>query len=275
MPSRPASWMYGFGRLITECPAGSHRRSRALSVVLVKIVQLFYNRMNNSLFDPGGQMNATPSQLTRRRGGQPGNRNALRHGFYARSLAGLAPLQGPPEGTAGNPNSVINEIAMLRLAVRETAARASGSQPPQVELELLRAVSIAAAALNRLIKTQTLLNADQQPPLTEPVAGQPIEGEPAPMLSAEDLAAAREPNVDEEIELLRNLIQRVTRRQTEWETLEESAAVVRGLAIANITLTHLLRTRKLLTDARDPQDDFQTRLRAIQRQLRRVEHWED
>ncbi|MHB0967050.1 MAG: hypothetical protein ACYC36_11425 [Bellilinea sp.] len=51
--------------------------------------------------------------------------------------------------------------------------------------------------------------------------------------------------------------------------------MVRGLAIANITLTHLLRTRKLLTDARNPQDDFQTRLRAIQRQLRRVEHWED
>ncbi len=30
MPSRPASWMYGFGRLITECPASAIRRSRAL-----------------------------------------------------------------------------------------------------------------------------------------------------------------------------------------------------------------------------------------------------
>jgi hypothetical protein len=164
---------------------------------------------------------------------------------------------------------------MLRLAVREITARASGPQPPQVELELLRAVSIAVAALNRLIKTQVLLSADQQPPLPEPVAGQHIEGEPASMLSAEDLTAAREPNVDEEIELLRILITRVTRRQAEWETLEESAVVVRGLAIANITLTHLLRTRKLLKDARDPHVDFQRRLRAIQRQLRRVEHWED
>ena len=60
----------------------------------------------------------------RARGGQPGNRNAVRHGFYARSLPGVSPnpdLRSAKDDlpTEGLPN-LSDEIAMLRLADAET-----------------------------------------------------------------------------------------------------------------------------------------------------------
>ena len=197
------------------------------------------------------QSSAPGGGQPRARGGQPGNRNAVRHGFYARSMPGDPPLPDlrsanrdlPGEGL---PN-LSDEIAMLRLAVREIISRASETEPAAEELRLLRSVSIAAAAINRLIKTQAVLSWDRLPQSEAAEEEQTsLPANPDPAITAEDLASARAVNVEGEIELLRHFIQRVTRRQAEWETLEESAAMVRGLAIANVTLTKLLHTRKLL-----------------------------
>ena len=216
----------------------------------------------------------------RARGGQPGNRNAWRHGFYARSLSGVSPtpeLRSAKDDlpTEGLPN-LSDEIAMLRLAVREIISRTGESETPARELELLRSVSIAASAINRLIKTHALLSWDQRPTAELPDEAQAsLPADPGMAVSAEDLATARAVNVEVEIELLRYFIQRVTQRQAEWETLEESAAMVRGLAIANVTLTQLLRTRKLVQKKVDSRLDFERRLRAIQRQLKEMPDWED
>ncbi|MHB0987619.1 MAG: hypothetical protein ACYC3P_03015 [Bellilinea sp.] len=183
-------------------------------------------------------------------------------------------LNGDPPAE-GLPN-LSDEIAMLWLAVREIVSRASDAEPPARELGLLRSVSIAAAAINRLIKTQAVLSWDRLPQSETAEEGQtPLPANPDPAITAEDLASARAVNVEGEIELLRHFIQRVTRRQAEWETLEESAALVRGLAIANVTLTKLLHTRKLLQKNAHSRLDFERRLRAIQRQVKDMTDWEE
>ena len=213
----------------------------------------------------------------RARGGQPGNRNAMRHGFYARPLPGDPPLPDlrsanrdlPGEGL---PN-LSDEIAMLRLAVREIVSRASDAEPAARELGLLRSVSIAAAAINRLIKTQAVLSWDRLPQSEAAEEEQAaLPANPDLAVTAEDLASARAVNVEGEIDLLRHFIQRVTRRQAEWETLEESAAMVRGLAIANVTLTKLLHTRKLLQDATDPLKQWQKKMAALEHIMRKNGH---
>ncbi|MHB8112845.1 MAG: hypothetical protein ACYDHA_05220 [Bellilinea sp.] len=226
------------------------------------------------------QSSAPGGGQARARGGQPGNRNAVRHGFYARPLPGDPPLPDlrsanrdlPGEGL---PN-LSDEIAMLRLAVREIVSRTSETEPAAEELRLLRSVSIAAGAINRLIKTQAVLSWDRLPQSEAAEEEQAaLPANPDLAVTAEDLASARAVNVEGEIDLLRHFIQRVTRRQAEWETLEESAAMVRGLAIANVTLTKLLHTRKLLQKNAHSRLDFERRLRAIQRQLKDMTDWEE
>ena len=111
---------------------------------------------------------------SRRRGGQPGNRNAVRHGFYARYLPeipALPPTLGIPDpapeyiestditlSTRRDPiNRLTDEIAMLRLAVRNIAAHSREQLPLAEELELLRSISLASAAINRLLRTQEII----------------------------------------------------------------------------------------------------------------------
>ncbi|MHB0967287.1 MAG: hypothetical protein ACYC36_12620 [Bellilinea sp.] len=110
----------------------------------------------------------------------------------------------------GLPN-LSDEIAMLRLAVREIVSRASETEPAARELGLLRSVSIAAAAINRLIKTQAVLSWDRLP---QPEAAEEekaaLPANPDLAVTAEDLASARAVNVEGEIDLLRHFIQRVT-----------------------------------------------------------------
>ncbi|MFA5838241.1 MAG: hypothetical protein WC837_14945 [Bellilinea sp.] len=89
----------------------------------------------------------------RARGGQPGNRNAVRHGFYVRYLP-LDPellTQLPPS------DDLTDEIAMLRLAIRNIAAQSTVPQPLEVELQLLRSINLAAAAINRVLRTRLYL----------------------------------------------------------------------------------------------------------------------
>ena len=89
------------------------------------------------------------------RGGAPlGNRNALKHGFYARKMPGIE--------EAGEAD-LEDEIAMLRLSIRNITEHSSQPLNIEMQLELLHSISLAAAAINRLIKTQHYLGSFDNP----------------------------------------------------------------------------------------------------------------
>lgn len=91
----------------------------------------------------------------RRRGGQPGNRNAFVHGFYGRRLEldrkELAGAKLPPS------DSLDDEIAMLRLSIRKLVERGVATQGLEEDLLMLRTLSLAVMALNRMVKTRYFL----------------------------------------------------------------------------------------------------------------------
>ena len=98
---------------------------------------------------------STPKRRKRQRGGQPDNRNALKHGFYSsfitpaerrklRKAAGAVGLKHELDllrvklGTmASNPNVTISQVAFAAQAIARVAAidyRISGPQDEQEEL---------------------------------------------------------------------------------------------------------------------------------------------
>lgn len=86
-----------------------------------------------------------------RRGAQPGNRNAFKHGFYAKNLG----LVSPSELDEFELRNLLGEAAMLKdymyilyncnLEVRDSAVLA----------ETLRGLSLAGMALSRLLQVHT------------------------------------------------------------------------------------------------------------------------
>ena len=94
----------------------------------------------------------TPSS-PRRRGGQKGNLNAIKHGFYSRLFrrSELKQLQA-----LSNPG-LSDEIEMLRLIIRRVIDRASEAETFDQLLRYLTTLSMATAQLSRLLRTQRLL----------------------------------------------------------------------------------------------------------------------
>jgi len=228
-------------------------------------------------------MTDSPSPAPRKRGAQPGNQNALRHGFYAKSLPAMLKTVQPPDPdgapAAKVPDNLGDELARMRLMLREVMARARKSRAPDRELSLLRAVTHACAAINQLIRAQLYLNkhGPGRPMGTPaPTPSPTLPGSPAPVVSAEDLQTARAISLDEEIEMLRYLIQRVTSRQAEWTTLEKSATVVSVLAFANRTLCSLLRSKRLVIDAQPVSPELFDLIKGLMhRTMRTVGAWSD
>jgi hypothetical protein len=91
--------------------------------------------------------------VNRPRGAQPGNHNALKHGFYSRLFhrAELRDLQ------TADPTGLVDEINLLRLHLR----RLLECQPDLVDfyqlVEYTRLVNLLAAGINRLVRTQAYL----------------------------------------------------------------------------------------------------------------------
>ncbi len=101
-------------------------------------------------------MTDQPAPKRRKRGAQPGNLNALTHGFYASRLPDDHPsLAGP---FPPSPDGLDNEIAMIRLTIRSLIDKSIEPQPLDVEIVLLRSLSLATTALVRLLKTRTFVN---------------------------------------------------------------------------------------------------------------------
>jgi hypothetical protein len=86
----------------------------------------------------------------RRRGGQRGNHNAIKHGFYAQQFnpTDLKDLE------KCELTGLSDEIAMLRVQARRVMALSSQAQDLKEAILTLHALSVAAYTINRLIRTQ-------------------------------------------------------------------------------------------------------------------------
>ncbi len=96
---------------------------------------------------------------TRKPGGQPGNLNAYKHGFYSRDfpkndLADLDSLEF---------TGLLDEIKLLRVHIRRLTELGSQSDDFAVALNLLRGLCLACSCINRLIKTQHFLGGSTDP----------------------------------------------------------------------------------------------------------------
>ena len=114
-----------------------------------------------------------PLPARRPRGAPPGNLNALKHGYYARSLSArslsartlrrqqhrsLQPA-GELAQASASPQvaSLQAEIDMFRLIVRHVALRCRQINDLDQELRYVSVLSHSLATLSRLVKTQQLL----------------------------------------------------------------------------------------------------------------------
>ncbi|MDR3577853.1 MAG: hypothetical protein P4L50_28655 [Anaerolineaceae bacterium] len=91
----------------------------------------------------------------RRRGGQRGNHNALKHGFYAHQFnpADLKDLEKCEF------SGLADEIALLRVQIRRLVALSEQDQTLAEAAFTLRVLSLAALAVNRLVRTQHAIGA--------------------------------------------------------------------------------------------------------------------
>ena len=96
------------------------------------------------------------TKFRRRRGAQPDNTNALKHGFYSRHFRGLAEA----ELQAALSGGLDEEIAMLRVVVRQVFALANGAEQLESGVKLLGALGVASIRLAKLLQTQKELGGD-------------------------------------------------------------------------------------------------------------------
>jgi len=92
----------------------------------------------------------------RRRGGQPGNLNALRHGFY--SIKFQASEIDDLENTLTQ--GLEGEIAMMRVVTRRVLSLVDGVENLDTMINALGALGMASAKLAGLLKTQKMLNGE-------------------------------------------------------------------------------------------------------------------
>jgi len=83
-----------------------------------------------------------------KRGGQSGNTNALRHGFYARNLG----VMSPDKYDLAEINNLLGEAAMLKDYMYILYNRNIEDNDPTVLIDTLRALSLAGMALARLLQ---------------------------------------------------------------------------------------------------------------------------
>jgi|GEM_PF-1354444 len=96
------------------------------------------------------QMDSAPASPKphRRRGGQPGNQNALRHGLYAKNLGQISPF----EYDEADMRNLLGEVAMLKDIMYQLYTRAEGCEDTDQLNNLLRGLSIAGISISRLLQ---------------------------------------------------------------------------------------------------------------------------
>lgn len=96
---------------------------------------------------------ASPVGDARRRGAQPGNLNALKHGFYAKHFRSDE-LEGLADATIQNLNG---EIGMTRVAARRVLALLDETEDAKERIALLNAITMAATRVASLLKAKKYL----------------------------------------------------------------------------------------------------------------------
>ena len=118
---------------------------------------------------------------TRRRGAQPGNINALTHGFYSPRFrqADLTDLDQCQF------SGLQDEIIMLRVYTRRVTEFSSEVDNFDDALSMLRALSMASVAMTRLIKTQQIIGPSPMDELNAALkeAFKEIDAQPDPIPS--------------------------------------------------------------------------------------------
>ncbi len=101
----------------------------------------------------------------RKRGGQPGNTNALKHGFYTKNFS-LAERQGLE---AINEIVLADEIALLRVLIRRFSAQILASQGVSLNesAQHLAVISEAMLRLASLLRTNHMLGGSETGDLTQ------------------------------------------------------------------------------------------------------------
>jgi len=91
--------------------------------------------------------------VKRKRGGQPGNTNALKHGIYSRFYRAIDLVDLEPLLAIG----LEEEIAMLRVLIRRSMAQNEDRQDPDSFLEVVKALSTAFGRLGGLVRVQKFI----------------------------------------------------------------------------------------------------------------------
>jgi hypothetical protein len=101
----------------------------------------------------------------RKRGGQPGNTNALKHGFYTNNFS-LAERQGLE---SINQIVLADEIALLRVLIRRFSAQILASQGVSLNesAQHLAVISEAMLRLASLLRTNHMLGGSETGSLTQ------------------------------------------------------------------------------------------------------------
>jgi hypothetical protein len=95
--------------------------------------------------------------LNRKRGAQPGNRNAFKHGFYSDQFKQVEKINL----SQIQPTDLTDEIQLLRVQMHrylEAETVALDQIDYETRLQALHTVSLAAESLTRLVRTQAILN---------------------------------------------------------------------------------------------------------------------
>ena len=109
--------------------------------------------------DPGKDTNSE----TRRRGAQPGNTNALKHGFYSRTWK-LSDTNGLDKLKS---KSLDEEVALLRVYIRRLIEMEQDDADLQTVQDLVRTLSLACQTILRMLKAQTELHEDDESELRQ------------------------------------------------------------------------------------------------------------
>jgi hypothetical protein len=102
---------------------------------------------------PPPPSSSIPELRGRHRGGQPGNFNALKHGFYSRIFQDREAI----ELEAMLDSDLKDEIAMLRVVIRRVLQYSEEPESLEDAVRVLSAISTASARLASLLRVQKML----------------------------------------------------------------------------------------------------------------------
>ena len=107
-------------------------------------------------------MSESKPRSRRKRGGQPGNLNALKHGFYSQQFK---------EGEVADIETMLaeglmDEVAMLRVMMRRMMALADGCEDLNEFVNVLGVLGMSATRLAGLLRVQKMLGGDERSELT-------------------------------------------------------------------------------------------------------------